>query len=317
MRLLHGYPLVMDVALTRETVLTHWRHEATLIALGTAVAVACVLFLLNRSRLQFRRLEESRFALTARNADLTRAAAALQVSEAHLAATSIELETTLASMRQGLITVDATGRVAVCNLRAIEMLDLPAALMAARPALNMVPPLQWIAAELGLADIGVPGLAGSGHAPVSPHSRERELPNGLIVEIGCAPLADGRTGGGADGARGGEQAGAPGAARVAGWVVTCQDVTARRRAERQIDFMARHDALTRLPNRLMFRERIEIAIAQTDRAIAAAVFLLDLDHFKAVNDTLGHPVGDRLLCAVADRLELLRPPGGYDRALRR
>jgi len=279
-RLLSKYSMVMDVALTKDAVLVHWRREAILIALGTAAAVSCTVLLLLRLRLQFRRLEESRSTLTSRNDDLMRAADALRASEADLAATSRELEITLASMGQGLMTVDTDGRVAVCNRRAIELLGLPGPLMRSRPKLEAVPPLRWIAAELSLAR--PPGLDPEHSAliPALPRNRERELPDGLIVEVGFAPLADGD-----------------------GWVVTCHDITAHRRAEQQVAFMARHDALTRLPNRVMFRERIEMAIAQTGRDIAAAVLFLDLDHFKAVNDTLGHPVGDRLLCAASGRLE--------------
>jgi diguanylate cyclase (GGDEF)-like protein len=88
-----------------------------------------------------------------------------------------------------------------------------------------------------------------------------------------------------------------------GWVSTHEDITERHLAEASIVFMARHDALTRLPNRVMFRERIEQALAMAERGIQFAVFYLDLDKFKEVNDTLGHPAGDAILVAVADRLK--------------
>jgi diguanylate cyclase (GGDEF)-like protein len=70
----------------------------------------------------------------------------------------------------------------------------------------------------------------------------------------------------------------------------------------QIAHMARHDALTGLSNRLVFRERIEEAIARHRRGVPFAILYLDLDHFKAVNDTLGHGAGDRLLCVAAARI---------------
>jgi diguanylate cyclase (GGDEF)-like protein len=87
-----------------------------------------------------------------------------------------------------------------------------------------------------------------------------------------------------------------------GWVTTHEDITERRRAESQIAHMAMHDALTDLPNRVMLRERLEQALARVNRGERVALFYIDLDHFKAVNDTLGHLVGDELLKAVAERL---------------
>ena len=80
-----------------------------------------------------------------------------------------------------------------------------------------------------------------------------------------------------------------------GFVATYEDVTERRQAEARIAYMARHDALTGLPNRVVFGERIEQALADVGRASGFAVLFIDLDHFKQVNDTLGHPVGDELL----------------------
>jgi diguanylate cyclase (GGDEF)-like protein/PAS domain S-box-containing protein len=96
------------------------------------------------------------------------------------------------------------------------------------------------------------------------------------------------------------------------------DITDRKRAEEQVEFLAYHDKLTGLPNRAMFDELVELAIARARRqGTGAAVLHLDLDNFKLVNDSLGHEAGDELILELAERLkeatretDLIARPGG-------
>jgi len=95
-----------------------------------------------------------------------------------------------------------------------------------------------------------------------------------------------------------------------GLSVYFRDVTDRKRSEEKIEFLAFHDTLTHLPNRQFFQHQLEsIMEVQSDTHAYAGVMLIDLDHFKVLNDTWGHNVGDQLLKGVARRLETLAGQG--------
>lgn len=97
---------------------------------------------------------------------------------------------------------------------------------------------------------------------------------------------------------------------IEGFVVSCRDISERKAAEAKIEHQAFHDPLTDLPNRALFMERLSHALLRSQRSQQkTAVIFLDLDHFKVINDSLGHEAGDTLLKAVAERLRAMVRPG--------
>lgn len=226
-----------------------------------------------------RKLHDQARALEAANADLEQRVVerTLEVS-----AQATLLKATLDNMDQGLIKIDAHGRIAVWNQRALDLLDLPVELMDAKPTLGDIVDFQAARGEFAKSDEGFVRWVRSGGLEQRLHSYERERPDGTVLEIRTVPLP---TGGG---------------------VRTYTDVTARKQAERLMEHMARHDPLTGLPNRTLFRERLGQELARAGRdGSSFAMLCLDLDRFKAVNDTLGHPTGDRLLVLVGERIRSL------------
>lgn len=88
------------------------------------------------------------------------------------------------------------------------------------------------------------------------------------------------------------------------YVAVFSDLSSLKRSQHELDFLAHHDPLTGLPNRLLLRERIEQALARAEREQGGGALLaIDLDHFKHINDSLGHSTGDQLIKAVAERLQ--------------
>jgi diguanylate cyclase (GGDEF)-like protein len=264
-RPLDHYPLVVDVSQTDEAVLALWRVRALQIGFGALLAMLCAVFLLRETFAHFQRLLRSEALLVEKGEDME--------------ALNTRFALVLRNIPQGIALFASDRRLIMANAQYGEIYQLapeevtpgtPLEVILARRVAKGIfvkNPEAYVKARL--ASIPSAGAA---------HILDR-LSNGRIVSIFSRPMGDG------------------------GWLTVHEDVTARQNAEDKIELLALHDQLTGAANRaLLLQEMGRLLPNGEDGGRTLNLLLMDLDEFKAVNDTHGHPFGDALLRAVAGRL---------------
>jgi diguanylate cyclase (GGDEF)-like protein len=190
------------------------------------------------------------------------------------------LEAVIDNFPGGLLLFDRHLHLVLCNAQQRKLLEYPDALFAnGNPHIEDIFRFNARRGEYGPGDPEqIVGMRMDLVRQRCVHVFERTRPNGVIVEIRGVPLKDG------------------------GFVTTYLDVTEQRRNQALIQHFAFHDQLTDLPNRVLFIDRLNQALARVKRGETIALHYIDLDGFKPVNDTMGHDAGDLLLKEVAKRL---------------
>jgi diguanylate cyclase (GGDEF)-like protein len=223
--------------------------------------------------------------------ELSRVQRQVQISQRELETQKFWLNTAINNMSQGLVLFDSAERVVVCNQRYIEMYGLSPDV--AKPGCAFRHLISY-RERTGSFRGDIEKYRASLLSDLARGETTEMLvdpPDGRSIRIVNQPLTDG------------------------GWLATHEDITGQRRSEAKIAYLAHHDILTGLANRVAFTQKIERAAAHQRRSGQPfSVLLLDLDRFKYVNDTLGHPAGDALLREVALRLNAcLRDTDGIGR----
>jgi diguanylate cyclase (GGDEF)-like protein/PAS domain S-box-containing protein len=198
-----------------------------------------------------------------------------------LARMNMRFDAALSNMSQGISMFDGDKRLVVWNERYAALYQYAPEVLKVGVHVNALAESLVISGILsGATDpAAVEGKIAVMNELQTDSSRVEELADGRLIQITRQPTADG------------------------GWVATHEDITERLRAEAEIVHVARHDMLTGLANRMEFNARLDDALKRVKRNGGnVTVMMLDLDKFKAVNDTLGHPAGDLLLKQVAERL---------------
>jgi diguanylate cyclase (GGDEF)-like protein len=198
-------------------------------------------------------------------------------AQAQLTLEKQRLDTAINNMTQGLLLFDARARVVICNQSYMTMYRLsPDVIKPGCPFRDVIAHRKETGSFQGDVDVYV-------HEILSNVHRQSvtivQTADGRSIQILNQPIVSG------------------------GWVATHEDITERRRDEERITHLAHYDALTDLPNRTLFRDQLAHELTRVARGQNCAVIYIDIDEFKGINDSLGHPVGDELLKAVAQRLK--------------
>jgi diguanylate cyclase (GGDEF)-like protein len=267
------YPIFVNVAVPESAALADWESRTAFIAAGTLLIVVCPVFLL----LMLRKLLES----------VIKSERSLDQNARELAQLNTRLDLAFNNMSQGLCFFDGQRRLIVCNRRFVEMYDLSVEQVRPGMSLESIVDLRFQAGTSPkMSRDEYLQWRDSISISDKPSDTIVELSNGNFVRISHIPMPDG------------------------GWVATHEDVTASKRDEARISYMAHHDALTGLASRPSFTEAIQAARTRLDEhGHPFGVLMLDLDRFKAINDTMGHAAGDILLKEVARRLRNVSAAG--------
>jgi diguanylate cyclase (GGDEF)-like protein len=189
-----------------------------------------------------------------------------------------QLSVAVNNMAQSLLMFDSSDHLIICNQRYIEMFGLsPDVVKPGCSFRNLVAHRKETGSFSGDVDEYCSRVLRDTALGDVTHSIA-ETPDGRWMQIVNQPLSDG------------------------GWVTTLEDITERRRSDERIAHLAHYDALTGLPNRVLFQEQLEGALARIYPGEQLALLYIDIDEFKRVNDSLGHRIGDELLKSVAASL---------------